>query len=296
MSFLLRHYFETLGISLILLISFPVAHAELVVSGDSEGSQWDASYQVADRKTQASTHLFVGDDNKGFVFYSGDFVGKYCVGPNEYFTHDGGLGKKGKILKKELLGNGRSTPMKHLLFRNRFPEMSALCPKFDSFNDKEKLNFWIFYLTATARVESLCGRHEYLCDDPMGSSVGDLQLPESYKISRWWRGIYGGAGGCEASPPPEAPKVVLSLLKEECKTEGNDFGKNIEPMLMAQTQNNLACGVEILSGVLCGFYHNPIEECNPSTTPPFGGGFWKEIRVGLNGKIPKIIRKFPLCN
>lgn len=255
-----------------------------VTDGDSRQGANESPVQtneVASFDVQVNTRLNLDGGGRGFSISSHGKIGQYCLGTDQYFTRDGRLGTKGRILEQELTGRGRSTPMKHLFFRNTFPGMENICPKFNRFNDKEKLNFWIWYFTAIASTESDCGRNEYNPNDPQGTSAGDLQLPERYS-SRRWRGLISGAGGCEANPPQETPR---------------SYSYRSPPQIfMAQTQNNLSCGVEILAGVLCGFYRNPIERCNSTTTRPYGNGFWRQIRTGINGTIIRDVKRLPICN
>lgn len=236
--------------------------------------------EVASFDIQKSTQIDINRSGRNFSISTHGKIGKYCIGPKQYFTKDGRLGLKGRLLEQELTGHGRSTPMKHLFFRNTFPGMENICPKFNKFTDQQKLNFWIWYFTAMAATESECGRNEYNPNDPQGTSAGELQLPERLS-SRKWRGVQSGAGGCDARPPKVRPSSYRY--------------KHPPALYMGQLENNLSCGVEILAGVLCGFYKNPIERCNSSTNKPYGNGFWKQIRTGINGKIIKDVKRLPIC-
>ncbi len=252
-------------------------NTDIVKTFDVELTGNIASFQI-----QKLTQLHINDSHTFSVPKSKNFRNK-CVGVNQYFKANGELGKKGLILKRELTSSAgaRSTPMKHLFFRNTFPKMNKLCPKFNSFNDSEKLNFWIWYFAAKAHTESECGRNAYNPRDPNGVSIGELQMPDSWK-NRKWRGLTGGAGGCEATPPPVRPPSYTH--------------KKPPASLMAGTDNNLSCGVEVLAGVLCGFYTSPAESCNGTTRAPYGHGFWRKLKDGLKGPIVRDIKEFPLCN
>ena len=238
---------------------------------------------------QASEVLNINEDYRFVVPESGDLK-VMCTGSDQYFNSNGTLGAKGIILKRELTSTegARSTPMKHLFFRNRFPDMDNMCNGFDSFSDDQKLNFWIWYFASIARTESECGRNAYNPNDVNGVSAGELQLPEAWR-HRKWRGLtHVGritsdeqAAGCDATSPRQS-------------VPSDRYG-NSPAIRMGHIENNLSCGVEILAGVLCGFYRNPTERCNSTTTRPYGNGFWAEIRAGINGKIIKNVRKFPLC-
>lgn len=235
---------------------------------------------------QATIRLDITNDYRFTVPTSGDLA-SLCVGSTQYFNADGTLGEKGRILKRELTGSvgSRSTPMRALYFRNTFPNMDKLCRNFDNMTDDEKLNFWIWYNASKARTESECGRNAYNPNDPAGVSVGEMQIPASWE-NREWRGINGGAGGCDARPPAVHPP-------------SRDH-ENPPAYLMAQTENNLVCSVEVLSGVLCGFYQDPTEQCNATTYAPYGHGFWRQLRVDDQSSfdaspIIQNIRSFPLC-
>lgn len=212
---------------------------------------------------------------------------KLCVGDDQYFTQDGRLGLKGQILKRELVGEhgARSTPMSYLYFRNHLPGMEELCPRYSQFNDDERLNFWVWYFASVAMVESECGRNAFNPYDPNGTSVGELQIPASWQ-ARKWRGLQAmnmdnSPGGCDA-----VGAAVRPLSRRF---------PDVPAFQIADIDNNLSCGVEILSGVLCGFYQDPIETCNAEVQAPYGHGFWRDLRQGLEGQIAKNIQRFPLC-
>ncbi len=248
--------------------------------------------EIMDFVDQATLHLDINENYRFVVPQSGDLFDK-CVGDDQYFKADGSLGEKGVILKREITGavGARSTPMRGLYFRNTFPRMGEICRNYNNFTDDQKLNFWIWYNASKARTESECGRNAYNPNDPAGVSIGEMQMPASYE-NRKWRGIRDqegvddDAGGCEANPPPVVPPSYTHSSPPS--------------YLMAQTENNLTCAVEVLSGVLCGFYRNPTERCNGTTQAPFGHGFWRQLRVRdatsfNNSPIIRNIRSFPLC-
>lgn len=250
------------------------------------------SGKILSRAHQLSTELNINENYKFKVPTAGN-LRDLCVGSNQYFKSDGTLGTKGKILKREFTGerNSKSFSMKHMFFRNSFPNMDKLCPKFDSFNDDEKLNFWIWYMASVARTESNCGRYEYNPCDPDGVSIGDLQLPDAWS-NREWRGTVSGAGGCNAQPPAAKPNGPNKVKCPDGKTH------TAKATYMVREENNLPCGVEILAGVLCGFYKKAGTKCGTTTQAPYGHGFWAKLlsrNKPLSGDIVFNIRKFPLC-
>ncbi len=244
------------------------------------------NFQILDADTQAQTPLNLRSDYQFHAPQKGAMA-RLCVGADQYFDGNSRLGLKGQILKRELthaLG-ARSTPMRHLFFRNNFPKMEHLCPRFQLFNDDQKLNFWIWYMAALARTESDCGLNTYNPNDPNGVSVGELQIPASWN-NRSWRGVRlkgqeRHSGGCNALGEPVTP------------TSYKD--SNPPAFLMANIDNNLTCGVEVLAGVLCGFYNDPAETCRPLVQAPFGHGFWRKLKIDLSGPIIANIQRFPLC-
>jgi len=244
------------------------------------------NFKVLDIDIQAQTKLYLKSD---YQFHAPDkgSMARLCVGPDQYFARNGQLGLKGQILKRELTHDtgARSTPMRHLFFRNNFPKMEKICPRFRQFNDDQKLNFWIWYVAALARTESDCGLNTYNPKDPHGVSVGELQIPASWN-NRNWRGVRlkgqeRHSGGCNAQGEPVIP---------------SSYSHSHPPaFLMAEVDNNLTCGVEVLAGVLCGFYKDPVETCRPSVQAPFGHGFWRKLQGDLSGPIIANIQSFPLC-
>jgi|GEM_PF-2386364 len=277
------------------LISLTVAADELKEAEFKAG--YDALYtdevrtvafEVVSLEQQKKTPVSLSESYK-FVFPdSGPAITK-CIGNQQYIQEDGGLGKKGKILKHQFLGRGQSTTMKHLFFRNQFPGMTEnICPKFNSFTDDEKLNFWIWWVASIAFKESTCGEWDHNPNDPNGTSVGELGLPASWDL-RKRRGLRGGAGGCDAKNEAVYPVKPA---------EGGS-----RPWRMADLENNLICGVEILAGKLCGFYVEPEpgRQCNKHTLRPYGHGMWADLKdngdwnSSLNGVTVEEIRRFPLC-
>lgn len=283
-----------MSMALIFSIIISVFADELTRTQTSRplGGEVFRTYHILEFVDQATLQLNISDSYRFTVPASGD-LNSLCVGADQYFNADGTLGEKGRILKRELISSrgARSTPMRGLYFRNRFPNINRLCRNFDNFNDDEKLNFWIWYFASKARTESECGRNAYNPNDPDGISVGEMQMPASWE-NRRWRGINddgterGGAGGCYANPPAVRPP--------------SRSHRTTPSLLMAQTENNLTCSVEVLSGVLCGFYRDPTERCNDTTNALYGHGFWRQLRVNDDesfsaSPIIRNIRSFPLC-
>lgn len=239
--------------------------------------------KVRDFWWQASAPLFFDPKYRHTIPQEG-LLHEHCVGEQQYFKADGTLGKKGLLLRRELANESgaRSTPMKHLFFRNKFPNLNQVCPRFSSFTDDQKLNFWIWYLASIAEVESDCGRNAYNPDSPDGVSAGELQMPEAWKL-RSWRGLnpYGPeGGGCNATGSAIVPPSYNY--------------KNPPELLLAEPNNNLSCAVEVLAGVLCGFYANDGISCLEETQELSGHGFWYQMQ-NLDSDAIQYVRSFPLC-
>jgi hypothetical protein len=280
--------FWPLAVFFVGTLALPSCHPfDLMNSNRADASRLAPSMQLAPLSWQDQFPLRL-DRNYQFQVPTSGSLSLLCVGEDQYFQEDGSLGVKGQILARELTsGEGsRSTPMVHLFFRNNFPGMDQLCPNFVEFDDNEKLNFWIWYFASLARTESDCGRNAYNPNDPHGVSVGELQMPASWK-NRRWRGVRqlgdpSHAGGCNGAGEPISPSSY--------------FYREPPAYLMADVDNNLSCGVEVLAGVLCGFYSTGLESCQPHVQPPFGHGFWRKLQGEPAPQLLANIQSFPLCH
>lgn len=210
-------------------------------------------------------------------------LGRKCY---DFIDKRGNYGKRGKLLAREILGKGRSTN-RWEYFKQSTSSILSFCPKFDNFNDEEKLNFWIWTFAAISQTEGTCKENVSTPNATHGLAVSDFQLPEEWKGGRSWRGP-----GCEASG--KAPSY-------------NDTGKIFNGnFLMANPHNSIPCAVEIMSGSLCGFYSYkkwPLS-CDPvKNTKGLTGKhqYWERLRKSEEDldeeekTIVNMVKEFPLC-
>ncbi|MCH2534612.1 MAG: hypothetical protein MK008_09255 [Bdellovibrionales bacterium] len=197
---------------------------------------------------------------------------------SDYIDDNGNYGDRGKLLAKEILGEGRSTD-RWEYFKQGSRNLSSVCPNFNNLNDEEKLNFWIWTFAAIAWDEGKCISNIARSDATNGLAVSDFQLPENWKSGRSWRGP-----GCNANG--RAPAVNIRRRR---------YGN----FLMANPSNSIPCAVEIMSGSLCGFYSYkkwPLT-CDPvEKTKGFTGKhiYWEKMKHN-DAKFVKMIKEFPLC-
>ncbi len=238
---------------------------------------------IVDMSTQAMTRINLTADYRHIVPESG-LLADHCVGEDQYFKTDGTLGSKGQLLRRELASEAgaQSTPMRHLFFRNTYPE-NTICPNLSSMTDDQKLNYWIWYMASIAEMESDCGRNSYNPNGSDGVASGEFQLNEDWD-SRKWRGLNDArreGGGCNVTGPKVTPPSYAYSSPPQ--------------LLMANIENNIPCAVEILAGGLCGFYSTNSGRCLDETRPLTGLGYWQDIR-NETGEIMTNLRSFPLCN
>lgn len=220
----------------------------------------------------------------GFGLHSSFFSGGAdCT---EYITNDGRLGTSGEIVAREIMGEGRSTSRSEIFFSDDIRGIENTCPNWSRLTDVQKTHFWVWHIAAIAWKEGTCVENRSRGDATDGAAGGELQVPES------WNGPGGRrhrGPGCNVEPVTRGRAVNIN-------------GNYIGDFIMALPENYIPCGVEILGGSLCGYYHNNGTRCDSPGSAPrplFGGGqYWEELRNNPNtgGTIGQRTRRFPLCN
>lgn len=169
----------------------------------------------------------------------------------KFIKDDGSYGEIGLMLKKEILGKGKSSQQTEHFFSKSHPQnLDKVCKNYNSMTDDQRLNFWIWTMAAVSKDEGSCNKNAKnpkAGPDGKGIAIGHFQTPisESGGTHPRWRGP-----GCETPP--------------NFDTE----------------EHQSSCAIEIMGGVLSGKY-NPKSKNDPAS--PFEAGTYWGVMI-LNGK------------
>lgn len=215
--------------------------------------------------------------------FEADGAGANC---HAYIKPDGTYGPSGKLLLKELGGNGKASLSDHgdvipdVFLNPEFKDFNNLCPNFDTFHKSQKLSFWVWLFTAIAWDEGKCIPN-VTADGTNTLAVSDFQLPENWNPHRKYRGP-----GCNATEP-RTPSRTLK-------------GSNTGNKLMANPKNAIPCAVQIMAGTICGWYAPESSgiRCNQEKRADIFAGssqsYWQKIRAN-DDKLKDMISQFPDC-
>lgn len=186
-----------------------------------------------------------------------------------YLSQRGGkYGPRAQMLIEEIL----ASPMRQYFFDN-VRGLEKVCPRFNSMNQEQKLNFWVALFTHLGDFESDC--RDWLYNSCTGGRCGgDFQVPavasrRHWRVPREYRSAYRGKG-CQAN-----------------------YGSGQGGHWVTGQRNNIACAVQIMAGQLCGFYtkKGAGSSCG-GLTSPFARGYWQPIN---EGKVKARLKEFSLC-
>lgn len=215
--------------------------------------------------------------------FEADGANKNC---HAYIKPDGSYGPRGKLLLKELSGKGKASlddfgdAIPDVFLNPEFKDMNEICPNFSEFRDAQKYNFWIWSFAALAWDEGKCIEN-VTAEGTNTLAVSDFQLPENWDPHRKYRGP-----GCNATEP----RMSSRTLK----------GRRSGSKLMANPKNAIPCAVQIMAGVICGWYAPKSSgiRCNQEVRDPALLGssqsYWQKIKTN-DSKLKEMISQFPDC-
>lgn len=140
-------------------------------------------------------------------------------------------------------------------FKNSYPGMKTVCPKWESFSKEKKKYFWVWFFAAVAWKESTCREDEIDRGATNGVAVGYLQLDEK-KSARYWRG--------------------KSCAVAEVKS----------------AVNNIRCSLEIFNEQLQG--RDGVYEGNGQLGGKGSNSYWQDLR-GAKPHTFTMVKDFPGC-
>jgi hypothetical protein len=186
---------------------------------------------------------------------------------HRYIKPDGTYGEQGLAIRKEIVGMGRSSNMREYFLNYELPQMNKLCPKFNTLQKEQKINFWIWYMAAISWDETKCFDDNWQVNKNATdtTAAGEFQMPAPWS-HRDWRGP-----GCDAKEPP------------------------LNGLLMNNPANNIPCAVQTLAYGLCGFYSWNREKCMDKPQKPFGSNLYWSGAKRNDSKTMKMAKEFPLC-
>ncbi|MCB0347285.1 MAG: hypothetical protein KDD37_00545 [Bdellovibrionales bacterium] len=215
--------------------------------------------------------------------FEADGANKNC---HKYIQPDGTYGPSGMLLAKELNGNGKASLSDHgdkipdVFLNPEFNDFKNLCPNFENFHNAQKIGFWVWIFTALAWDEGKCISN-VTAEGTNTLAVSDFQLPEAWDPHRKYRGP-----GCDAKESRMQARTLMGT------PNGN--------RLMANPKNAIPCAVQIMAGVVCGWYgpDSSGTRCNQEkrayTFFDSSQSYWQKIRAN-DSKLKDMIQQFPDC-
>lgn len=161
-------------------------------------------------------------------------------GCDKFLNDKGEAGEWGKIILKKM-NSLSEKQMKESFLSNDIPDMPFVCPRFHEFSDELKKKFWVWTFASIAWEESSCNPGASAAGINC-KAVGLLQLEDSSRLRR------GRGDSCEV-PSVTAP------------------------------QNNLACGVDILSAQLQGTKSDYFRATKATGELFWKSSYWLHMRI-----------------
>lgn len=174
---------------------------------------------------------------------------------SKFIGDDGSYGSWGQSAADYIRAKGSNSS----LFSNNLTGMAGtggICPKWNTFDNEQKIHFWVWTLASIAWKEATCKENARNGKASNGVAVGLLQLDEGTK-NRSWRG-----------PSCKVPSVAKASENLKC---GLDI---MEDLMEAKS------GVYKSNGLLYGRKNN---------------SYWEQLRHSDGGEIGRRIRAYPPC-
>ena len=164
----------------------------------------------------------------------------------DYIHYDGGYGKRGRLLVKEILGKGkarrnwRGNSVRDLFLKAPMNKGGRkYCPNWKSMSVDQKLNYYVALFGLLARPESTCQEKlDVKCTG--GRCRGELQIEKE-----WQRRVGKKRGrGCVFDSDPNVAWKRSRLKRPKKKRKS------------AVWEDNMTCAVQTMANSICGF-HTP---------------------------------------
>jgi len=201
----------------------------------------------------------IPDKEKKFVFQTlaEPFYddGAVCTNFIKGNSKSGGYGPWGNTIIEYLKEEGSDS----IFMSSDLPGMStgvAACPNWKRMTVDEKRHFWVWVMAAISKVESTCQPHARNGGGTNGVAVGLVQLDER-PSQRKWRG-------------------------DNCKAKS-----------VKAPEDNLRCGLDILSELLKG--QNGEYKGSGELWGRKSGSYWQHLRQSSGGEISDLIKLNPYC-
>ena len=207
---------------------------------------------------------------------------------HRYIKADGTYGEQGKLLIKELIGEGRSTNRWELFMDKEIPGIEAICRNYNQLEPLIRIKFWVWFMASIAYAESSCAHPRKMINpsDPDGISIGEFMMPERWRSCKFneksqhivCTGRYNRGPGCNG------------LKENKVSLPGFDS-------YMYDSKNNIPCAVEVFGATMYGCYKNNQRICQGISRPwSTKGMFFKELITDkVEGKILQRAKEFPPC-
>jgi hypothetical protein len=174
----------------------------------------------------------------------------------EFIKPNGEPGKLGKVIVNHIQALGDQSQY----YRDDLVNITTVCPKWKSLSKEHKTYFWLWMFAAISWKETTCGAHKENPAGTHGVAVGHLQLNKNRR-DRSWR--------------------------------GGESGKSCAVNDIANDENNLRCGIEIMNELLKG--RNGLYKGSGEIYGRRANSYWQGLRSRHGGNIIRFVKGYPFC-